>query len=99
MAKHEMEVPLDGASTGAQGTQLADRSANEHDSHESTVGRIRMRAYELYLERGTNPDNPLEDWLQAEGEFRRSPDKETDNRELAAPQGGLPGGGPPHARL
>ena len=99
MAKHEMEVPLDGALSGAQGTQLADRSANEQDGHDSTADRIRMRAYELYLERGTDPDDALEDWLQAEREFRRAPDEETDTLELAAPQRGLPGGGPPHARL
>lgn len=99
MAKHEMEVPLEGTLSGAQGAQLADRSAKEHDSHDLTAERIRMRAYELYLERGTDPDNALEDWLQAEREFRRAPDEETDALELAAPRGGLLGGGPPHARL
>lgn len=86
MAKHEMQVPLDGTVSGAQGTQLADRPANEHDSHEPTADRIRMRAYELYLERGTDPDNPLEDWLQAEREFQGAPDEETDTREFVVPQ-------------
>ena len=98
MAKHEMQVPLDGTLSGAQGTQLADRAAHEHDRDDSTAGRIRMRAYELYLERGTDPDNPLEDWLQAEREFQLAPDEQTDTPELA-PREGLPGGGPPHARL
>ena len=83
MAKHESEVPLDGAMSGAQDTQLADRAANEHASHDSTAGRIRMRAYELYLERGADPDDPLEDWLQAEREFQLAPD-ETDTLGLAA---------------
>ncbi len=99
MAKHEREVPLHGTLSGTEGTQLADRSANEHDSHDSTADRVRMRAYELYLERGTDPDNPLEDWLQAEREFEGAPDEETDTLEFVAPRGGLPGGGPPHARL
>jgi len=29
---------------------------------------IRRRAYELYLERGSRPGDPLDDWLQAERE-------------------------------
>jgi hypothetical protein len=99
MAKHETEVPLGGTLSGAPGARLADRSANEHDNHDVTADRIRMRAYELYLERGTEPDNALEDWLQAEREFRRAPDEETDALEVAAPRGGSLGGGPPHARL
>ena len=83
MAKREMEVPFDGILSGAQDTHLADTSVTAHDSHDSTVERIRMRAYELYLERGTNPDNALDDWLQAEREFRQAPDEETE-MELSA---------------
>ena len=30
---------------------------------------IRLRAYEIYLERGGLPDCELDDWLQAEGEL------------------------------
>ena len=30
---------------------------------------IKRRAYELYLERGEEPDRDLEDWLQAEREL------------------------------
>ena len=30
--------------------------------------RIRERAYELYLERGGRPGDPLNDWLRAERE-------------------------------
>ena len=98
MAKLEMEMPLEGTLSGAQGTQLADRSPNGHGSHHSTADRIRMRAYELYLERGTHPDNPLEDWLQAEREFQGAPDEQTAALQSAAPRV-MPGGGPPHARL
>jgi hypothetical protein len=32
-------------------------------------GKIRRRAYEIYLERGGEPGRDLEDWLQAEGEL------------------------------
>ena len=31
---------------------------------------IRMRAYELYLERGENPSDALGDWLRAESEYQ-----------------------------
>ena len=30
---------------------------------------IRNRAYEIYLQRGTQPGNEVEDWLQAEREL------------------------------
>ena len=33
--------------------------------------RIRRRAYELYLDRGSQPGSALEDWLQAEEEILR----------------------------
>jgi hypothetical protein len=29
-----------------------------------------MRAYELYVERGKQPDDGVADWLQAEREYR-----------------------------
>jgi hypothetical protein len=40
-------------------------SASRTPSHEE----IRLRAYEIYLERGGLPGNELDDWLQAEGEL------------------------------
>ena len=73
MATHEKQIPLDGSLGGAQGTQLADASTNSDNG--STLDRIQMRAYELYLERGTDPDNALEDWLRAEREYERAPDE------------------------
>ncbi|HJU69061.1 MAG TPA: DUF2934 domain-containing protein [Gemmatimonadaceae bacterium] len=97
MAKHEKEIPLDGSLSGVQSTQLADGPRNEDERDVSTADRIRMRAYELYLERGTEPDNPMDDWLQAEAEFRRTPDEVT--RDSHAPRGGLLAGGPPNAGL
>jgi hypothetical protein len=38
-----------------------------------TQDQIATRAYEIYLERGSTPGDPMQDWLRAE-------------RELAAPQ-------------
>lgn len=34
-----------------------------------TVEKIRLRAYEIYVERGRTDDQDLEDWLQAEKEL------------------------------
>ena len=35
-----------------------------------THAEIALRAYELYLERGGAPGDPLQDWMQAERELR-----------------------------
>jgi hypothetical protein len=35
--------------------------------------QIRLRAYELYLERGEQPGRELDDWLQAERELESEP--------------------------
>jgi hypothetical protein len=43
-------------------------SADQAPSHE----QIRLRAYEIYLERGGFPGNELDDWLQAERELERA---------------------------
>jgi len=42
-----------------------DTSAN----HTLTREEIRLRAYEIHLERGSHPGNELDDWLQAEYEL------------------------------
>jgi len=34
--------------------------------------RIRLRAYELYIERGNESGSELDDWLQAEEEIQRA---------------------------
>lgn len=43
-------------------TKVADADAARHQ-------KIRVRAYEIYLERGEQPDRDLDDWLQAEREL------------------------------
>ena len=44
----------------------------------SREGRIRRRAYEIYLERGKQSGSQLDDWLQAEEEIRRAEDQTVD---------------------
>ena len=47
------------------------RLAMERDDRASDEEiRIRARAYELYLERGAENGNAVEDWLRAEREYR-----------------------------
>jgi hypothetical protein len=38
-------------------------------NHTPSYEEIRLRAYEIYLERGSLPGNELDDWLQAEREL------------------------------
>jgi len=54
--------------TGPVQSRAEDTSANHTPSREE----IRLRAYEIYLERGGLPGNELDDWLQAEAELERS---------------------------
>jgi hypothetical protein len=49
-------------------SRAEDTSANYTPSHEE----IRLRAYEIHLERGGLPGNELDDWLQAERELART---------------------------
>jgi hypothetical protein len=47
---------------------LEDTSTHQTPRHED----IRLRAYEIYLERGDLPGNELDDWLQSERELERA---------------------------
>jgi hypothetical protein len=40
--------------------------------------RIRRRAYELYVQRGSQSGSELDDWLRAEEELRRAEDEAVD---------------------
>jgi DUF2934 family protein len=57
-----LEVRANAIQSDAENT-----SADQSRSHE----QIRLRAYEIYLERGGFPGNELDDWLQAERELVR----------------------------
>ena len=47
-------------------------AANTSVSPTPSREEIRLRAYEIYLERGGVPGNELDDWLQAERELKRA---------------------------
>jgi hypothetical protein len=59
-------------------TMEARASATQPDTENTSAGQapsheqIRLRAYEIYLERGGFPGNELDDWLQAEHELERA---------------------------
>ena len=40
-----------------------------------TQDQIATRAYEIYLERGSTPGDPMQDWLRAESELAAPPKK------------------------
>lgn len=39
-------------------------------SNQPTSEEIALRAYHIYLERGSTPGDPMEDWLRAERELK-----------------------------
>lgn len=69
MSKHEKHLSPHN-SQGNIATSRMDASANGRDHAVSIDEQIRLRAYELYLDRGGRPDDDLADWLQAEQELR-----------------------------
>jgi Protein of unknown function (DUF2934) len=46
--------------------------------------KIELRAYEIYLERGGSPGNPLEDWVRAERELLQKARKTSKKAATAA---------------
>jgi hypothetical protein len=40
------------------------------EEQQITESEIRMRAYQIYLERGDGPGSDVTDWLQAEAELQ-----------------------------
>ena len=49
--------------TGVEESDLLRQSTREQE--------IRTRAYQIYLERGTEPGDEAQDWFQAEREFAK----------------------------
>ena len=43
--------------------------------YQPTNEEIALRAYHIYLERGSAPGDPTQDWLQAERELKELPKK------------------------
>lgn len=52
---------------GAIPSQFHSRDISENST--PSCEDVRLRAYEIYLERGSVPGNELDDWVQAEREF------------------------------
>ena len=62
------------------------------ESHIMLEERIRRRAHQIYLSRGEEPGNDLEDWLQAEREILgESPKDSAENRATVIGSAASPG--------
>ena len=57
-----------------QATQAKKKTADKPESL-PLEDRIRVRAYELYVQRGSASGSELEDWLQAEQEIQAEQDR------------------------
>jgi Protein of unknown function (DUF2934) len=53
--------------------------------------RVRLRAYELYVQRGNRGGSELDDWLQAEEQVRRAQERAIDESSLES----FPASNPP----
>ena len=55
------------------GSQAPSAQQTEEASvnHWPTQDQIKLRAYQIYLERGARPGQELEDWLRAERELQK----------------------------
>jgi len=54
------------------------RAGESHHEKPSPQEKIRQRAYELYLKRGSQSGSELDDWLRAEAEIRHAEDAAID---------------------
>jgi len=54
------------------------RARQPQPEETSTHERIRRRAQEIYIERGSQPGFELDDWLRAEAEIRQAQDRAVD---------------------
>jgi hypothetical protein len=50
-------------------------------SHKLSCDEIRLRAYEIYLERGGLPGDEIDDWLHAERELSRPAPQEGESAD------------------
>jgi hypothetical protein len=77
MRNARKNVSAHGSSTESREGSSSGYSPAQRDKSVPADEQIRMRAYELYLERGNGPGDEREDWLRAEREYReRSGDRE-----------------------
>jgi hypothetical protein len=57
--------------TKSQATSAQAQTEEVSAGNSARDEEIRLRAYEIYLERGEQPGSELDDWLQAERELKR----------------------------
>ena len=63
--------PKRDGSTEIQGTSTQAETGEISLGSPACAEEIRLRAYEIYLERGEKPGHDLDNWLQAERELER----------------------------
>ena len=63
--------PQRGASRETEATFTPDTISEVQRDNLTRDEEIRIRAYEIFLERGEQEGNDLDDWLQAEREIER----------------------------
>ena len=61
--------PKRNASTGSQSASTPAETGESSVRNAAHDEEIRLRAYQIYLERGEQPGHELDDWLQAEREL------------------------------
>ena len=71
MPNHTKATP-DRASHANGTSTLTAASPQTTEAQGSPQDWIRVRAYELYIQRGAQPNDDLRDWLQAEQELRQA---------------------------
>ena len=54
------------------------RAREPQDDKPSLQEKTRLRAYELYVQRGSQTGSELDDWLRAEAEIQRAEDAAID---------------------
>lgn len=69
MSDHTKTASENDSSVNWRTGLLADGASETNGEDPSVDEQIRLRAYELYLERGAQPNDDLGDWLQAEREL------------------------------
>ena len=66
----ELSMPPTRKANGGQARPLQ-QTEEASVSQGPTQDQIRLRAYQIYLERGAHPGQELDDWLRAERELQK----------------------------
>ncbi len=69
-------------SSGVGASPIQSHPEDTSPNHTPSYEEIRLRAYEIYLERGSLPGDELDDWLQAERELKRPAPQEGESTDI-----------------